>query len=463
MKKLNVLILDDEKRVRDEISEYLTKLDLVTLVAEKPSEAFDILDRSEVDIMVLDIKLPEMNGLEVLNLVKQKHPGIEVIMISGHGDMQSVIEALRNNATDYFQKPFRLSDLHAAIHRTERFIRLNNQLQAYSRSVSVLTDKLYESIGTPLIGQSDEVKKLISLMEKVAQTDHTSVLITGESGTGKELVAHGIHLMSSRSSQMFHSVNCSAITDTLFESEFFGHKKGAFTGAMEERQGWFEIAEKGTIFLDEISDMPMTQQAKLLRVLEQRQLSKVGSHQTIDVDVRVIAASNQELERMAASKQFRPDLYHRLSTFTIHIPPLRERKDDIPLLLEHFTLDFSKKMKKKINKIDKVVTETLLGYDFPGNVRELRNMVERAVILCDGNTLLPIHFNQLSVISKNKACMREDPWQIDQEECYDLTTLEMNLIEKAMEKAAQNKVKAAELLNISWQALNRRMRKYGLE
>lgn len=463
MKKLHVLILDDEKRVRDEISEYLTRLDMVSLVAEKPSEAFDILDRSEVDIMVLDIKLPEMDGLEVLNLVKQKHPGIEVIMISGHGDMQSVIEALRNNATDYFQKPFRLSDLHAAIHRTERFIRLNNQLQAYSRSVNVLTDKLYESIGTSLVGQSDAVKNLISLMEKVAKTDHTSVLITGESGTGKELVAHGIHLMSRRNTHMFHSVNCSAITDSLFESEFFGHKKGAFTGAVDERQGWFEIAQKGTLFLDEISDMPMTQQAKLLRVLEQRQLSKVGSHQTIDVDVRVIAASNQELERMAAKRQFRPDLYHRLSTFTIHIPPLRERKDDIPLLLEHFAFDFSKKMKKKITKISKKVSDALLDYQFPGNVRELRNMVERAVILCEGNTLLPAHFNQLSVLSGNEGSNCENPWQMDEGECYDLTKLEMDLIEKAMEKADQNKLKAAELLNISWQALNRRMRKYGME
>jgi DNA-binding NtrC family response regulator len=455
MKQLSILILDDEARVRDEIDEFLVKQNYITYLAARPSEALHHLSNNEIDIAIVDIRLPEMSGLEMLGHIKKKYADTEVIMISGHGDMQSVIEAMRKGAADYFQKPFRLAELNNAIVRTERFLELNTKLKAYNTSLNILSDKLYRQTGKYMIGKSDAMKMVFQLMDKVARTDNTSVLITGESGTGKELVAHGIHYLSKRSKNIFHSVNCSAITDSLFESEFFGHTKGSFTGAIDERQGWFEIANTGTLFLDEISDMPIGQQAKLLRALEERNIRKVGSHQTIPVDVRIIAASNQELEKLLDEKKFRTDLYHRLSTFIIHIPPLRDRKQDIPLLLRHFVHDFGQKMNKKVKGIDKQVIDMLLAYHFPGNIRELRNMVERAVILCDTNgMLMPIHF---TIFNKT---IRSD--NSKQDETYDLIALEKASIVKALEKTGQNKTQASELLNISWQSLDRRIKKYGL-
>jgi len=243
-----------------------------------------------------------MDGLEVLLKIKSEYPEIEVIMISGHGDMDTVIQAMRNGATDYFAKPFRLFDINNAIMRTQRYIELNNKLKTAQKSVDLLSEKLLKSIGTQLLGNSNSMKVLISMMNKVAKSNNTSVLILGESGTGKELVAHGIHQLSQRSNNMFYSVNCSAIPESLFESEFFGHKKGSFTGAIDDKAGWFEIADNGTLFLDEISDMPIGQQAKLLRVLEERKVSKVGSRDSKQVDVRVIAASNTNLEKLASEK-----------------------------------------------------------------------------------------------------------------------------------------------------------------
>jgi DNA-binding NtrC family response regulator len=456
MKRLSILVLDDESRMRDEIDEYLLKQNYITYQAARPSEAFVHLSHNEIDIAIVDIRLPEMSGLEVLEYIKKKYASVEVIMISGHGDMLSVIEAMRKGATDYFQKPFRLAELNNAILRTERFLELNNKLQAYNTSLGILSKKLYQQTGNQMIGKSDAMKVVFELMEKVAQTDNTSVLITGESGTGKELVAHGIHYMSRRNKNLFHSVNCSAITDSLFESEFFGHKKGSFTGAMDERQGWFEIANSGTLFLDEISDMPIGQQAKLLRVLEERKVNKVGSHQSIPVDVRVIAASNQELKKMLDEKKFRTDLYHRLSTFIIHIPPLRERKQDIPLLLKHFVHDFGQKMKKQISGIEEEVNAMLKSYYFPGNIRELRNMVERAVILCDSKgTIRPEHFTIFNKMINNENGLTD--------ENLDLIAMEKSFIERAMQKTGQNKTQASELLNISWQSLDRRIKKYGLK
>ncbi|MBU1010936.1 MAG: sigma-54 dependent transcriptional regulator [Bacteroidetes bacterium] len=456
MSNLSILILDDEKRVRDEISEYLRKNEFNIFLASCPSEAFAIMDQSTIDLAIVDIKLPEMDGLEVLKITKQKYPEIEVIMISGHGDMGSVIEAMRLGAIDYFPKPFRLIDINTSIQRSRRFIELNRQVSIYNNSISVLSKKLYQDNGSQMIGVSMAIKQVVELMERVSLTDNTSVLITGESGTGKELVALGIHHLSKRNKFLFHSVNCSAITDSLFESEFFGHRKGSFTGAIDDRQGWFETTNKGTLFLDEIGDMPMSQQAKLLRVLEERKVSRVGGNQSIQVDVRVIAASNQQLEKMADEKKFRSDLYHRLSTFIIHIPPLRERKEDIPLLIAHFIKVYAQSMGKKIEAVSREVSEMLQHYHFPGNIRELRNMIERAVILCDTRVLEPSHFPGFSPkkpqLIKTQAVVN-----------LDLEQMERDMIERAMAMAENNKSKAASLLNISWQSLDRRLKKFGTE
>ncbi|MCK4406998.1 MAG: sigma-54-dependent Fis family transcriptional regulator [Bacteroidales bacterium] len=457
MKKINILVLDDEKRVRDEIEEFLLGNNYKVSTAGLPSQAFDILKQNEIDIAILDIKLPEMNGLSVLKEIKKQYPEIEVIMISGHGDMNSVIDAMRLGASDFFQKPFRLIEVNNAIERTKKFITLNQKLKEAEQNYSLLSKELYENIGQRLLGNSSALNNVIDLMTKVAKTDTTSVLITGESGTGKELVARGIHYLSSRNKHYFHSVNCSAIPESLFESEFFGHKKGAFTGATEDKSGWFEIANKGTLFLDEVSDMPMNQQAKLLRVLEEKKIIRVGSHKSVDVDVRVIAASNQNLEKMSNERKFRFDLYHRLCSFIIHIPPLRERKEDIPLLLNYFIKNYSKKMAKPIKNIDKDILKELTGYSFPGNIRELKNMIERAMILCDDDNLSLKHFQ---IISKNNLAKNQNINATD--EILDIELVEHKLITKALEKANNNKSKAAALLNISWQSLDRRMKKYGI-
>jgi len=456
MEELKILILDDEKRLRDEIGEYLMKRHHEVYLSGSALETFELLETTEIDIAILDIRLPEVSGLEVLRRIKLIQPSIEVIMISGHGDMATVIEAMRNGAIDYFPKPFRMHDVQGAIERTQKYILLNKKLQQSEQTISVLTHKLYQSMGSPMIGQSKAIQHIMEMMERVAASDQTNVLITGESGTGKELVAHGIHLLSVRKKNAFHSVNCSAITDSLFESEFFGHKKGSFTGAYEDRSGCFEVASNGTLFLDEIGDMPLGQQAKLLRTLEDRKVRPVGGRNSIDVDVRVIAASNQLLEQMIEEKKFRYDLYHRLSTFIIELPPLRDRIEDIPLLANHFVELFAKRMNKGPMQIADETLKLLTTYTYPGNIRELRNIIERSLILCDGNKLLPNHFPFLDkhiipITHKSET------------EISLLENNEYKAIMEALKKTNYNKTKAAALLHISWQALHRRMIKFGIE
>ncbi len=460
MKKLKILIVDDEVRLLQELEEFLGNKKFTVFKALKPSIAFDILEKNEIDILILDIKLPEMNGIDVLKKVKEQYPDIEVIMVSGHGEMSTVIEAMRFGATDYFPKPFRLLDINNAISRTKRFIELNNELKDTKSTLSLLSKKLMQNIGVQILGNSKAVGNLIDMMTKVAKTDNTSVLVLGESGTGKELVAHGIHYLSNRSKNTFYSVNCSAVPESLFESEFFGHKKGSFTGATDDKDGWFEIANTGTLFLDEISDMPLIQQAKLLRVLEERKVNKIGSRKSVNVDVRVIAASNKKLEEMALENKFRLDLFHRLSIFIIEIPPLRERKEDIPILLDYYVKFYSQQMGNPIRTTDTQVLDMLMNYDFPGNIRELKNMIERAVILCEEEVLSCKHFrlNNQSSINKVKTTSNT----ID-EDNLDLEDNIKSVIIKALEKTNNNKSKAAELLNITWQALDRRIKKLGIE
>ena len=462
MKKLKILVLDDEQRILDEIKEFLLNRKYKVFTALRPSEAFLILEKQKIDIVILDVKLPEMDGLQVLEKIKSDYPDeIEVIMISGHGDMNTVIDAMRKGATDYFPKPFRLIDINNAIMRTQRFIELNNKLKSAHADLKLLSKKLSEQIGGQLLGNSVVMEELSNMMTKVAKTDTTSVLILGDSGTGKELVANGIHYLSSRKNQTFYSVNCSAIPETLFESEFFGHVKGAFTGADSNKEGWFEIADKGTLFLDEISDMPLSQQAKLLRVLEDRKVSKVGSRVSKKVDVRVIAASNKNLEKLTTENKFRLDLFHRLSIFEIEIAPLKDRREDIPILVKTFITQFNRQMGRKVRHIDKKVLDIFYDYPFPGNIRELKNMVERAVILCEGDTLQMEHFR----IGKNHDGETNNPVQKESGEpvTYDLEENIKQLILKAMKRSGNNKSKAAKLLNVTWQALDRRAKKYGLE
>jgi DNA-binding NtrC family response regulator len=379
-------------------------------------------------------------------------------MITGHGDTESVIKALRLGAFDFFKKPFRTLELKNSIERTQKFIELNQKLEIAEQTTQLISKELEQECGTTFIGKSREIRQAMDLVKKVASYDETSVLITGESGTGKELIARSIHLLSNRKNKFFYAVNCSAVPENLFESEFFGHTKGSFTGATDNKAGWFEIANKGTLFLDEIGDMPITQQIKLLRVLEDKTVRRIGSHREIPVNVRILTATNKNIEKLVANEQFRLDLFHRLNTFSIHIPPLRQRKEDIPLLLDYFAKHFATKMRKKIEKIEAKVYEQLCAYPFYGNVRELKNLIERAVILADDGLLKTKYF-PLNQETKNL----QEILTTEKIENYDLEENEKMLIQKALAKAKGNKTKAAELLNISWYALNRKMKKFAVE
>ncbi len=454
MEEIKVLILDDEKGYREGIEEYLLTQGFTVFNAEKPSEGFQILKDEPCDIVILDIKLPEMNGVQVLRKIKNSYPEIEIIMITGHGDMDSVIESLRYGASDFFTKPFRLLDLKSAIERTKRYITLQNRISDLKIQYDLLVSQIKDADGTTMIGKSGSIKEILNLMKKVASTDNTTILITGESGTGKEIVARGIHALSVRKEHTFLDINCSSISDNLFESEFFGHKKGAFTGAIEHKPGYFEVANHGTIFLDEICDMPKYMQTKLLRVLEGNNFRRVGSNRDIKFDVRVISATNQDIDTLVKNNDFREDLLYRLNTFRIHIPPLRERKEDIPPLLEYFVEIFSKKLKKPIKNISNRIYDYLLSYDFPGNVRELRNMVERALIICDNSILRLEHFAH--IIEK---VPETDEYSLD---LSILEKKEQDMLIKALERSGNNKTKAAKLLNISRSALNRKIEKYKL-
>jgi DNA-binding NtrC family response regulator len=457
METLNILVLDDERVFRDEIKEFLETDSFIVHLAAKPSAAFEILKQTEVDIIILDLKLPEMDGIAVLQHVKELYPDVEVIMITGHGDMDAVIQAMRYGAVEFFPKPFRLIDMKAAIQRTKRYIKLSNKFKEVEHSYALVSKELRESVGYEIMGTSKAIKQVVDLMTKVAKADSTSVLITGESGTGKELVARGIHYLSSRNNSYFHAVNCSAVPDSLFESEFFGHKKGAFTGANEEKIGWFEIANGGTLFLDEIVDMQQSMQSKLLRVLEDKKIRRIGANNDISVDVRIIAATNQNLQKLLEENRFRTDLYYRLNSFEISIPPLRERREDIPILLDYFLKLMSQKLNKKIPSVDSSVVKALTAYHFPGNVRELRNMVERALILSDGSKLTLKFFAGLPLV--------DDEMAFDQaiEDLYDLDESEKRLIIKALQKTDYKKGDAAQLLNITRQSLDRRLEKYGID
>lgn len=457
MENLNILVLDDEKVFRDEIKEFLETDDFTVHLAAKPSAAFEVLKQTEIDIIILDLKLPEMDGLTFLQKVKELYPDVEVIMITGHGDMEAVIHAMRYGAVEFFPKPFRLIDMKAAIQRTKRFINLSNKYKEVEQSYALISKELRESVGYEIMGCSKAIRQVVELMTKVAKADATSVLITGESGTGKELVARGIHYLSSRKNAYFHAVNCSAVPDTLFESEFFGHKKGSFTGANEEKVGWFEIANNGTLFLDEIVDMQQPMQSKLLRVLEDKKIRRIGSNNDVSVDVRIIAATNQDLQKLLEENKFRTDLYYRLNSFEIFIPPLRDRREDIPILLDYFLKLFSQKLNKKVPSIDSSVVKALTAYNFPGNVRELRNMVERALILSDGNKLSLKFFAGLPMVEE------EIRHESDLEELFDLDEAERRLIIKALQKSDYKKSETAQLLNITRQSLDRRLEKYGID
>ncbi|KAF0203447.1 MAG: Fis family two component sigma-54 specific transcriptional [Bacteroidetes bacterium] len=451
--KLRVLILDDETDFADELKEFLVLRDFEVYTANTPGEGFESLRRRPYDLMILDIRLPGMSGLDILIQVRKLYPSMEVIIISGHGDMDTVIQAMRDGAIDYLRKPFRHIDIQLAIERTEKYLKLYRQFREIQDQHSLISSELERMIDRNFIGESRPIRQVLELASTAAKYPNTNVLITGESGTGKEIIARIIHYASEQRNHTFCAVNSSAVSDSLLESEFFGHVKGSFTGAINDKKGYFEVANGGTLFLDEIADMPFALQAKLLRAIEEKKIKKVGGNEEIQVEFRIIAATNHNVENLIESRQFRLDLFHRLNTLTINIPPLRERPEDIEPLLRYFVNFFAGKLNKAIPKISSQLTETIKEYDFPGNVRELRNMVERAMIFCNTQTLSPIDFQ----FSDKKGGKSTKAIVLNLEE------QEQNMILAALNECGYNQVMAAKMLGISRDSLIRRMKKFNIK
>lgn len=455
MKNLNILVLDDEQRITEELSEFLKRQKFNVFTTNEVEKGFRMLDNHRIDILILDIKLKNKSGLDVLKKVKTRFPQIEVIMITGHGDINTVIKSMRLGAIDFLKKPFLHMDVKIAIERTSKFIKMQQELKQAENRNSLISMELENNIERNFIGESKKIKEVLNLSLNAAKYKDVNALITGESGTGKEIIARIIHFASERKHNNFFPVNCSAIPESLMESEFFGHCKGSFTGASKDKKGFFELTDGGTLFLDEIADMPINLQAKLLRVIEEKKIKKIGKEKELKVDVRIVAATNHNIKKLIDENKFRIDLYHRLNTLIINIPPLRERPEDIEPLLEHFVKSFSHKIKIITPDIHPNLIEELKKYDFPGNVRELKNLTERALILCSSKILDKDCF-PLNCIYPNKQLKH------NKKRDFNLERNEINLIKAALEKTKGNQSRAANLLGISRQALIRRMKKFNI-
>lgn len=460
MRKLTILVLEDDERLLEELSEYLDSEGFQVLRAQTPSNAMAKVGSCTIDIAIIDIKLPEYDGIQFLRKLKELRPDVEAIMMSGHGDMENVIEAMREGAFDYLRKPFSPVEMQVSIGRTRKFLDVSRSARMLRTVCDTLQDEIIAVGELCLVGKSQALREMATMIEAAAQHPETPVLITGESGTGKELVARLIHLRSGRRNGRFLPVNCAAVPDQLFESEFFGHLKGSFTDAKELRKGFFRSAEAGTLFLDEIGDMSYEAQTKLLRVIEDKLVKPIGSDEEVPVDVRIICATNQPIGEMMAQKKFRLDFYHRISVVEIQIPPLRERPEDIPLLAAHFLKTLGQRMGRKDLVIDADSLKEVSAYPFPGNVRELKNMVEKALIVgTDPIVLAAPRRTELQAVGTCADMEWPSPLQSDG---LDLETLERAAILKALELSGSNMTKASGLLGLSRQALDRRLLKYGL-
>jgi DNA-binding NtrC family response regulator len=452
--KLKVLVLDDEQHFTEELHEFLQNSGFAALEANTAEQGLAILNKEEMDLLILDVRLPGIDGLDILKQVKVKYPGMEVIIVSAHGDMDTVIKAMRLGAIDYLRKPFRHLDIRIAIERTQKFLVLQQKIRQMEEKFSLISRNLAEKIERNFIGVSRKIQDVLELSMIASQFPDTNVLITGESGTGKENIARIIHFESNRKNNLFWAVNSSSITDSLLESEFFGHKKGSFTGAFADKKGYFEICDQGTLFMDEIADMPMNLQAKILRAIEEKTITRVGDTHKTATNFRIISATNHQLDKLVEDKKFRLDLMHRLNTLHIHIPPLREHLEDIEPLLHFFVEDFSMKLNKPAPQIDNEVIALLKTYDFPGNVRELKNMSERAIILCKGSSLGIVDFPvkpKTNGHTNGNGTIK-----------LDIKGNETALIRKALIECGYNQKVTADLLGITRDALIRRMKKYNI-
>ncbi len=455
-----ILVVDDSPDIRFTMSEVLRAKGFSVESASDGQEAIDILDNRFFDIVLTDLSMPRKTGMDVLRYVTQHSPETICIIITGFGSIQGAVEALKMGAYDYLCKPIKPDEVTILIDKALELRDLKRENKSLKKELK--TRYGFENI----VGSSKAMQEVFGLVEKVADTDST-VLITGESGTGKELIAHAIHYASDRKDGPFIPVNCAAIPEELLESELFGHEKGAFTHAIKTRIGRFELANKGTIFLDEIGEMSPSLQVKLLRVLQERKFERVGGVKTISVDIRVVSATNQDLEIAVKEGRFREDLFYRLNVIPIHVPPLRERRSDIPLLAKHFLKKYCSGKKRCVEGITDEALDILTRYDWPGNVRELENIMERMVILANGKMItkddLPYQILEKTGGVPGQAIpsdleFPEDGLSLSQA----VSELEKRLILKALERTGGVKNRAAKLLKMNRTTLIEKMKKLGL-
>jgi len=444
-----ILIVDDEKIIRDSFSRVLMKEGYSVEAVESGRLALEKVAAEPFDIILLDLKMPGLDGLETLRELKERDPDLVSIMITGYPTIESAVKAIKSGAYDYLTKPCSPDELRIVVGRAveRRKLFLENE-QLKRRLDSFL-------LAEPLIGESKAMQRVMEIIRKVAPTEST-VLITGESGTGKELVAQAIHQLSPRREREFVPVDCNSLVDTLLESELFGHVKGSFTGAIKNKHGLLELANGGTFFFDEIANLSLNTQSKLLRVIQEREFKPVGGTQRMRVDVRIIAATNQNLQEAIAQKTFREDLFYRLSVVPIHLPPLRERKEDIPLLIDHFLKRFNRKRKKTITGVTPAAMEILMKHNWPGNVRELENTIERAMVLEEGKEITPQSLTGLSgsfPLEKNSPAPKN---------LTSLQEMEKEYIALVLEHTGGHKTAAARILGIDRKTLYQKVQKYQL-
>jgi DNA-binding NtrC family response regulator len=448
--KKSILIIEDEPIMRNILKNTLKKAGHETTIVEDGIKGIAAINEGDFDIIVTDIILPQGDGFKVLKWAKERKPDSSVILITGHGKVKDAVEAMKLGASDYLTKPFSMEDL---LLRIDKIIEFQELKRDYTR----LQKECETIFGVErILGVSPKIAAVRDLTKTVASVDST-ILIEGESGTGKEVVANAIHYSSPRRDKPFIKISCAAIPETLLESELFGYEKGAFTGAFKRKPGKFELANHGTIFLDEIGDLPQSLQVKLLRVLQEREFERIGGTENIKVDVRIICATNKDLEKEVKEGRFRDDLFYRLKVIPIFLPSLRERKEDIPLLANHFIKAYSKKMNKKVTRFSDDAMDCLMDYNFPGNVRELENIVERTIALCP-NQVVEKECLPPTVLRNPKKKPQERLGPLQDR----IVDFEKNYIFEVLKKAKGNKTKAAEILNISRKNLWEKMKKYNM-
>ncbi len=443
-----ILIVDDEESQRRQLAGFLKKQNFNVTTAESGPEAINLCRDKSFEIALIDLKMPGMDGIELLSKLNESNPEMQVIMMTAYGSVESAVEAMRLGAYHYVNKPINLDELKLNISKALE----SHHLLMENKYLKEELEQRYRDL--QIIGESKGIKEVLSTVSRVAKTNST-VLLRGESGTGKELVARAIHGLSDRAEERFVAVSCAALPETLFESELFGHQKGAFTGAIKSREGRFELADGGTLFLDEVGDIPLETQVKLLRVIESQEFERVGGKDTLKVDVRIISATNQDLESKIKERNFREDLYYRLNVISVFIPPLRERREDVLLLTDHFIKKANQKCGKGIRGITPAVKDIILNYDWPGNVRELENVIERGVVL-----------SRTDVIDKSDlpylGLVRDRTLEDTSAASLSIKDVEKNHILKVLKRTSWNLIKSAEILGIHRNTLRLKMKEYGI-